>query len=60
MKPVKNPEGPEEGVIRVLRGGGWCDDAGHSRAAERSYWTPSARNGDHGFRIVMVAKRRKT
>ncbi len=60
MKPEKNPQGPREGRHRVVRGGCWLYDAGHSRAAERSYWRPGARNGDDGFRIVMAAKRRKT
>jgi len=35
--PSKNPRGPEEGDIKVLRGGGWQDSADCLRSSWRAY-----------------------
>ncbi len=38
---------------RVLRGGSWIDFASYTRAAYRSYFSPSLRRGDYrGFRVA--------
>jgi formylglycine-generating enzyme required for sulfatase activity len=37
VSPQRNPRGPEEGDFRVLRGGGWSDDAEAMRSSYRSY-----------------------
>ena len=50
--PDTDPQGPEEGEQRVLRGGGsW--DQGLARCAYRGRLSPSCRLGDGGFRIVV-------
>ena len=40
------------GSSRVLRGGSWINDAADLRAAYRSYYDPSVRYGNHGFRCA--------
>ena len=39
---------------RVLRGGGWYDDAQYCRSANRYYNSPDDRYNDIGFRLVFV------
>ncbi len=51
---VKNPEGPEKGSYRVLRGGSWYDFAWLCRSAHRSYLSPEYRSRIVGFRLVFV------
>jgi formylglycine-generating enzyme required for sulfatase activity len=34
--PANDPSGPAAGTYKVLRGGGWIDDAGGTRASLRS------------------------
>ncbi len=47
-----NPRGSASGSDRVLRGGGWGDDAISCRAASRDYSNPTLRNFSIGFRIA--------
>ena len=47
-----DPSGASSGTYRVLRGGSWVIGAGYVRVADRSYGTPSSRNGSLGFRLV--------
>ena len=51
-----NPVGPPESVYsrRVLRGGGWDDDAGNCRSAYRSHYLPDYRYLYNGFRLVCL------
>jgi formylglycine-generating enzyme required for sulfatase activity len=49
--PDKNPTGPETGDFRVIRGGGWDDDARNCRSAARSRWGPVNRGSLVGFRL---------
>lgn len=51
---VKNPQGAENGSYRVLRGGGWYDDAQCCRSAYRRSGTPDCRFDYIGFRLVFV------
>ena len=52
--PFNNPTGPASATVgRVLRGGGWYDDAYICRIALRSYDPPDNRFIDYGFRIVL-------
>jgi formylglycine-generating enzyme required for sulfatase activity len=51
---VTNPTGPENGSYRVLRGGGWGDEAKNCRSAYRHYPTPDYRSYSVGFRVVIV------
>ena len=51
---VTNPAGPVTGSYRVIRGGGWSNNAGHCRSADRRRSTPGDRDSDVGFRLVFV------
>jgi formylglycine-generating enzyme required for sulfatase activity len=50
--PGKNPPGPKEGEMRVLRGGSWFRYAGQIRAATRYKNRPVGQFADTGFRLV--------
>jgi formylglycine-generating enzyme required for sulfatase activity len=50
--PEKNPQGPEDGGYRVLRGGSWGSDAHLLRVAFRFYLGPGSRAYDIGFRCA--------
>jgi formylglycine-generating enzyme required for sulfatase activity len=50
--PVVDPEGPEQGAWRVLRGGGWIADGRRLRSAYRDHVDPGSRNHDFGFRLA--------
>ena len=47
-----NPAGPSSGTNRVLRGGGWYNDASLCAVADRNGDTPDFRNSNLGFRVV--------
>ena len=49
-----DPQGPVSGVLRVLRGGSWADDAPLCRSACRIADDPSAQFFVYGFRIVLA------
>ncbi|MEM8485582.1 MAG: SUMF1/EgtB/PvdO family nonheme iron enzyme [Bacteroidota bacterium] len=49
-----DPKGLNSGSGRVVRGGGWYDDAGNARSAFRDYWWPDARNLYVGFRVLRT------
>ncbi|MEI6680784.1 MAG: formylglycine-generating enzyme family protein [Mariniphaga sp.] len=51
---VENPEGPETGSYRVLRGGSWYNSAEYCRSASRNSGTPGYRISRVGFRLVFV------
>ena len=50
--PQNNPKGPSSGDGRVVRGGGWYNDAGTCRVANRYPYPPSYRNNDLGVRLA--------
>ena len=50
-----DPRGSASGVLRVLRGGGWCDDARDCRSAGRDGCNPGYRDDDGGFRLCCSA-----
>ena len=50
--PEDNPQGPDSGSCRVLRGGGWRCAAGDCRAARRGGWGPGFRGDGLGARLV--------
>ena len=62
--PESNPEGPEMGEMRVLRGGGWSDMAWECRSASRGRYLPEWDSPDgttiahhgFGFRPVRTAQ----
>lgn len=47
-----NPKGPEEGQLRIIRGGGWMSHAIHSRVHNRDRDAADNKNNFTGFRIV--------
>jgi formylglycine-generating enzyme required for sulfatase activity len=49
--PKIDPEGPEAGKLKVLRGGSWVDEPGLCRAAARGAYEPSFRGFNVGFRV---------
>lgn len=50
-----DPQGPAQGSDRVVRGGGWNDDAFNLSSGNRGYWRPGGRNLYVGFRLVRTA-----
>lgn len=47
-----DPTGPETGSYRVLRGGGWFNNAGYVRVSYRNYIVPDTRSIHLGFRLA--------
>ena len=47
-----NPTGASSGSFRVIRGGGWCDDAKRCRSSIRYSESPGNR-GNIGLRLVL-------
>ena len=54
--PQNNPQGPESGTFRVVRGGSWSHDAIDCRVTRRKRSRPDFRCTYHGFRVVLPAK----
>ncbi len=52
--PDKDPQGPEMGMKKVSRGGGWYYFAAGCRAASRYERKPDERRNTDGFRVVCV------
>ena len=48
----ENPSGPENGYLRVCRGGGWNDFGKHLRSAYRSAVSPDDEFFSRGFRLA--------
>ena len=48
-----NPTGPFSGLNRVCRGGNWRTDASYCRVSYRGSDTPTRRNYNLGFRLVL-------
>ena len=49
----RNPQGPNSGSSRVIRGGSWDDSAGRCRVSYRYYGTPDDRRDILGFRLAL-------
>ena len=52
LENTNNPSGPENGTLRVNRGGSWNDYAKHMRSAYRGSFEPDQAMNNTGFRIV--------
>jgi len=50
-----DPQGPEGGSSRVIRGGGWVSDARFCRSAYRGRWSPGSSNDYVGFRLARTS-----
>ena len=48
-----NPQGPDSGSFRVMRGGSWLDAARNCRVSPHGYNAPGLRYNDLGFRIAL-------
>ena len=55
--PKANPQGPESGQKKVIRGGAWDYSARHVRAADRDGIEPTKRSNNGGFRLVLPIAR---
>jgi formylglycine-generating enzyme required for sulfatase activity len=53
QKDVVDPQGPDAGQHRVLRGGFWNGEPGYSRSASRVKSVPGNRGLDIGFRLCF-------
>lgn len=51
----QDPQGPQNGVHRVIRGGGWRSEAGLLRSGFHDGWGPGSRDSDVGFRLVRAS-----
>jgi len=49
----EDPQGPDKGLSKVIRGGSWKDGPQTLRSAERASRIPGADRGFVGFRVVM-------
>ena len=55
--PETDPQGPDSGDSRVLRGGSWRDNPAFCRSADRTAASPTLRTNSIGFRVVLVSPR---
>jgi iron(II)-dependent oxidoreductase len=53
---VRNPKGPENGKVRVIRGGGRLDPVDRLAPARRFHGPPELRAEDLGFRCAADAR----
>ena len=51
----QDPTGPDDGALRVNRGGGWNDFAKNLRSAYRASLTPTSSSPSVGFRVARSA-----
>jgi formylglycine-generating enzyme required for sulfatase activity len=56
---IGNPQGPETGSFRVLRGGSWYGQAENLRSFYRGCYYPDVRYDAVGFRVICVARTSK-
>ncbi len=55
QSPAQDPVGPEEGKLRVLRGGSWFDGSANLRTTNRRGENPQMRLSNIGFRCAKDA-----
>ena len=54
-----NPQGPEEGTERAVRGGSWAHSAELIRSANRSQENPESKLNILGFRLALTGNRQQ-
>jgi formylglycine-generating enzyme required for sulfatase activity len=54
--PARNPQGPDSGDRRAVRGGAFSDDPGVVRCAYRGGGSPNYWGTDVGFRVCVAAR----
>ena len=54
--PARSPQGPEpeNGFLKIMRGGSWATAEGHLRGSHRTNRRPDSSNNSIGFRCVAV------
>jgi formylglycine-generating enzyme required for sulfatase activity len=52
VEKIKNPQGPNSGNFRVIRGGSWGNYAEYCLVARRNDWYPDGRIINGGFRLL--------
>jgi len=55
FSPKKNPQGPDKGQYKVIRGGSWRHDAEDIRLTYRNATIPKLQNNSVGFRCALSA-----
>jgi formylglycine-generating enzyme required for sulfatase activity len=50
---IRNPQGPESGQYKVLRGGSWVSHEWYIRASNRARYEPEGTDDNDGFRCVV-------
>lgn len=50
---LSDPKGPENGDIKILRGGSWFHGIYDARSAQRDGLDPGRRHSIYGFRVIM-------
>ncbi len=56
ISPYKNPQGPDSGEYKSLRGGAFDDDFQEVETTYRAYHEPTSAGQERGFRCVQSAK----
>lgn len=54
--PKEDPQGPQQGTERILRGGAWPSSAKACRSAARNHVPPEDKIYTAGFRVVLDSK----
>jgi len=57
--PVQDPEGPQYGEQRVVRGGSWFGSAFIARCGNRGAHHPQHRSNNLGFRLIISPRRNR-
>ena len=52
--PATDPQGPDTGSDRVMRGGSWNNNPNNCRSAYRNNNNPTNRNNNCGFRVALI------
>jgi formylglycine-generating enzyme required for sulfatase activity len=54
LHKTTDPQGPDRGDIRILRGGSWFHSIADSRSAQRDALDPGRRHSIYGFRVALT------
>jgi formylglycine-generating enzyme required for sulfatase activity len=54
--PKDNPQGPDNGEMRVMRGGSWNDGSISLRPVRRLWYTPVSNSSVFGLRLALPAR----
>ncbi len=57
--PKKNPQGPDDGSKRIMRGGSWYSMDWDTRCSVRFKHEPDFKNGSVGFRLVLSGPKKE-